>query len=449
MKVSLLLTFYHSKNRFEPHFLFDAVFSRFIGLLQLLDLSFCRLSGLAEALTVLLIFDFRHPFRIQNSNPAIGPAAYQKLLFKMHGRFAFLEDQPMTNSELATQLGTLIREERRITNQILELINLSLERRAYLELGFASMFDWLVKGFGYSNAAAYRRIEAARLLRAVPEAAAKLAAGELNLSLLARTQAAIKSQEKQLGQKVSLETKRHAVALVEGQSAEQAERTLLKIFPAFESTDARERRRVISAELTQHTLNFSAQMSADLARVKALLSHTFPFGATDAEAIAYALKFFLDKKDPLRKGDKRRKISEAAVTRGGETATRNEAESARIEVKSVRNDAETRENDLAAQNDTSAAEASCVKDRGHVRAKVPARVRRAVFQRDKGCCTFVDPLSGKVCGSEFQIELDHLVPWALGGDNRPSNLRLLCRVHNLLAAEKIYGKSTIDQYRRH
>ena len=37
---------------------------------------------------------------------------------------------------------------------------------------------------------------------------------------------------------------------------------------------------------------------------------------------------------------------------------------------------------------------------------------------------------------------------AAGGDRSPSNIRLLCRLHNSYFAERDYGKDVMDQYRR-
>ena len=61
---------------------------------------------------------------------------------------------------------------------------------------------------------------------------------------------------------------------------------------------------------------------------------------------------------------------------------------------------------------------------------IPAPVRRQVWRRDGGCCSYVDPHSGRRCGSRFLLELDHIVPFALGGDAQPSNLRLHCSAHH-------------------
>ena len=63
---------------------------------------------------------------------------------------------------------------------------------------------------------------------------------------------------------------------------------------------------------------------------------------------------------------------------------------------------------------------------------IPASVRREVWCRDGGCCSYVDPHSGRRCGSRFLLELDHIVPFALGGSAEPQNLRVRCTAHHRL-----------------
>ncbi len=53
---------------------------------------------------------------------------------------------------------------------------------------------------------------------------------------------------------------------------------------------------------------------------------------------------------------------------------------------------------------------------------IPAVVRREVWRRDQGCCSYVDPHSGRRCGSRYRLEIDHIVPFALGGPAESSNL---------------------------
>jgi 5-methylcytosine-specific restriction endonuclease McrA len=69
---------------------------------------------------------------------------------------------------------------------------------------------------------------------------------------------------------------------------------------------------------------------------------------------------------------------------------------------------------------------------------IPAAVRRMVWERDGGQCTFVSEL-GKRCESRTRLEWDHVEPVARGGQATPDNLRLRCRAHNQYAAERTFG----------
>ncbi len=73
---------------------------------------------------------------------------------------------------------------------------------------------------------------------------------------------------------------------------------------------------------------------------------------------------------------------------------------------------------------------------------VPNAVRREVWERDGGQCTFVDA-DGRRCEERFRVELDHVVPVARGGCSTVENLRLLCRAHNQLAAERAFGRQRV------
>jgi hypothetical protein len=76
---------------------------------------------------------------------------------------------------------------------------------------------------------------------------------------------------------------------------------------------------------------------------------------------------------------------------------------------------------------------------------VPAEVKRAVWTRDEGKCQW--PLaSGGICGSTTRLELDHVVPLARGGASTVSNTRVLCAMHNGLAARQVFGEAWMDRF---
>jgi 5-methylcytosine-specific restriction endonuclease McrA len=77
---------------------------------------------------------------------------------------------------------------------------------------------------------------------------------------------------------------------------------------------------------------------------------------------------------------------------------------------------------------------------------VPAGVKRAVWERDGGRCTFVGE-SGHRCESRTHLELDHVEPVANGGHATVQGLRLRCRAHNQLAAERAFGRDFMNSKR--
>lgn len=85
--------------------------------------------------------------------------------------------------------------------------------------------------------------------------------------------------------------------------------------------------------------------------------------------------------------------------------------------------------DLIARNFLDAAHAEHVATQNQQAQKnawpsrhIPNKVRIEVFQRDSGCCVW--------CGSDENIEFDHVTPVSKGGESIASNLQLLCRSCN-------------------
>ncbi|MBI1797034.1 MAG: hypothetical protein HYR74_08285 [Candidatus Eisenbacteria bacterium] len=69
---------------------------------------------------------------------------------------------------------------------------------------------------------------------------------------------------------------------------------------------------------------------------------------------------------------------------------------------------------------------------------IPAEVKRAVYERDGGRCTFVS-LTGHRCEERSGLEFDHIEAYARGGSATASNIRLRCRAQNHLEAERVFG----------
>ena len=92
----------------------------------------------------------------------------------------------LSDSQLISRLQLLCKQERRTTlNIILHLAEID-ERRAYLQRGYWSLFDYCTRALGYSESAAGRRIRTARCVRNFPEVYLLLLNGKLNLTVVSR-----------------------------------------------------------------------------------------------------------------------------------------------------------------------------------------------------------------------------------------------------------------------
>jgi hypothetical protein len=83
---------------------------------------------------------------------------------------------------------------------------------------------------------------------------------------------------------------------------------------------------------------------------------------------------------------------------------------------------------------------------GTSRRHIPAHVRRAVWKRDGGRCTFVND-TGKRCPAREMLEFDHSVPVARGGEASVDTIHLLCRAHNQFEADCAFGARFMERKR--
>ena len=73
-----------------------------------------------------------------------------------------------------------------------------------------------------------------------------------------------------------------------------------------------------------------------------------------------------------------------------------------------------------------------------------ASIRWKVVQRDGGTCQYRSR-TGRRCGSRDFVEFHHLEPWARSRRHAASEIVLMCRAHNQLEGERIYGREHMER----
>jgi 5-methylcytosine-specific restriction endonuclease McrA len=78
---------------------------------------------------------------------------------------------------------------------------------------------------------------------------------------------------------------------------------------------------------------------------------------------------------------------------------------------------------------------------------IPAAVKRAVWERDQGRCTFTSE-AGHRCEARRMLEFDHVDPVCRGGQATVAGIRLRCRAHNQYEAERMLGAEFMREKRQ-
>lgn len=288
----------------------------------------------------------------------------------------------MTNDEIENRIFELVARKRTLTRELLELVCLAEKRDLPLERGYSNTYQWLVRKFGLSHSAAYRRIQASRLLDEIPGLGEKLESGVLNLSVVAHLRNAAYTEERKTGRKVSREEKISLLSQMEGKSIDAAERILKKRFP--ERGGTRQSLRRIGENESRLNIVIHDQCRENLERARDVLGHIFPDGHW-VDVIDFSVQTLLEDRDPLEKST--HQVTATVTTR----------------------------------------------------VTITPALRAFVLQRADGQCEFIHEDSGHRCEETRQLEVDHIDPKCLGGSNDPENLRALCRAHNQYESRRILG----------
>jgi hypothetical protein len=360
----------------------------------------------------------------------------------------------LSDKELVTRLRQLVGKEKSITLEILpHLIEIG-QRGLYLQKGYGSLYEYCKGDLGYSDASAWRRVNAAESVRKFPEAYALLESGRLGLCTLGKISKVI-TQE--LLHQICDKSKAEVDLILAAHNPKKAIRDQMRPVTVFRPVKAGEAQRSgarlksagtllpatapkpfglrsevqrggspyrdsetslrsevrtgeVSPQAFERVQVWDVRFAGDQELreltewMKSHLSNKYPKGVGLLEAYKYALRYVREREDPARRAERRKKRQ--------------------------------------AKQKTSKKSASKPKRTRHI----PVKEQDKVWVRDRGRCAFVGA-GGKRCNATHNLQIDHYpIPYARGGPSTENNLRLLCAKHNRFTAESIYGQKHMGKY---
>ena len=257
------------------------------------------------------------------------------------------------------ELLELRQKEKRITSEILNKLQEMADQKAYLKMGHSSLFDYLVRGLGYSEATAYQRQACVRLAKEVPEIKQKIDRGSLTLS-------AVTTAFKHLRRK-SVAEKRKVLKSIENKSSREVKAMFLEPTPTLKV------KKTEYVDKVHLRLELSHEQNEKLEKLKALKSHKHNVESLLMNLIEKELKLY---ENAQRKSSKPNESKELGAPKS----------------KNPR--------------------------------QISKRLRNDVLRTANYKCQYPG------CESRQFLQIDHIHPVRLGGDQRRENLQVLCSTHN-------------------
>ena len=325
---------------------------------------------------------------------------------------------------IVTKLRSLRAREHACTVEIIAALVDCQRERSYLEYGCSSIFDFLVQELKYSNAAASRRNKSMKVAARFPQVLEMLRDHRVSLSTLAQA-------EGLLGEVANPE---ELLDRLSGKSSRQVEKIVAHQRPV--PRKPRESVRPVAVKAPSDPL-FAVSVGPvaqaesrvslrttlcesdfeEFEQARAIVSRKRP-GATVEDVLVEMTRFYLKQKAPKKRG---------ALKKGRATKTK-KAPAGRLAANKavIKNPAK--------ENPATMDPAAKPRRSRHI----PRPIRDEVMLRDGQQCTFVGH-NGRRCNSTYNLQIDHIKPWALGGANEATNLRVLCAAHNRHQARKTFG----------
>jgi hypothetical protein len=258
--------------------------------------------------------------------------------------------------------------------------------RGYRELGYRSLFEYSTQALSLSEAVCYNLITVARKAKEVPMLQEKIRAQEITLT-----------NAKMIAPVLTSENQEKWLSTAAAFSKRELEKEIAKEFP---QAQVREQARYVSDQRIELKLGISEKLHEKLKRVQDLVSTQSGKSASLEETLEAALTLYIEKNDPVKKAQR----AEARANKAKTPVP-----------------GQVKEDKMPSSSSSSSPNSNP--------RLIPAELNHAIHRRDKGQCTYRTS-QGVRCSQKRWLEVHHIKPLALGGQNTLENLKLVCRGHH-------------------
>ena len=370
----------------------------------------------------------------------------------------FQNIQKISHKELLSQTKFLVLKERSLHTQILRHLSEIKSRQLHLKMGFSSLFEYAVKELGYSEGAAYRRIQAMKLCQQVPETAQKIQEGKLSLSSASQIQTffekKVKQEREQKAEKspppknpltpsspqketqqlgFSLTEKKKILQEVEGNSTRDTMKLLAQKDPSLALPT--EKVRYLGGGKVEIRLVVDEGCQKRLESLLHLLAHKNP-SLSYAELLSILSQEAIQKHDPMLKKVKRstltspQKLASTKLPEEVKSMTTHSRQELEGEIKKLSSEVKKTQKCSEPIRTTSPQKLEKKGNPTKESRYIPSAIKNYVWQRDGGRCNYMNHQTKRQCNSTYMLQVDHIQPFAYGGSSKAENLRLSCAAHN-------------------
>ena len=307
----------------------------------------------------------------------------------------------LSNVELHLQTQKTAEKERLTTIELLWHLRENEKRMLYSQMGFRDLKEYCVKELKLSEGSAWRRISAMRLLKKMPITESKIKSGDLNLTQIAMARTHFRNVKPSMNQKLEI------LASLENQSTRQSERILAERKPEDHVLKPAVIEKPLRGQKLEVTLVLDESLQNELEEIQILLGKPY----TKLELFKMLAQ---EKLQSLKK-------------------ELNKKKNAHLNVMKV--DLETKRSAQPALSETPQTQRPQIKNSRYV----SRYDLKEVENRDQHRCQFTETATGRQCTARLNLQVEHILPLAKGGQNTANNLQLLCANHNKLRAVQHFG----------